>query len=215
MDGFDGLTSETMPEKGVVRFPVAELFHTLQGEGANAGTAAVFVRLGGCSNGCPWCDSEEAQTTRNCKWMTAGEIAESVAAFGARTAVITGGEPLLRCLDGLTAALRECGVKVFLETSGSAPLSGRFDWICLSPKRFAPPLEELFGAADELKVVVCDERDFDYAEECARKVRSECRLFLQPEWGGRSRTVPATVDYVKSHPQWRLSLQTHKFIDIP
>lgn len=198
-----------------MRYPVVEIFYTLQGEGVQAGRAAAFVRLAGCGNGCPWCDTAEAQNPASGRPMTAGEIAGSVVAAGARTAVITGGEPLLHDLGELALTLHERGVAVFLETSGTAPLSGEFDWICLSPKRFAPPVEELFAEADELKVVVAEERDLEYAGACAAKVDEHCSLCLQPEWNNRGRMIPAVVDFIKSHPEWRLSLQTHKYIEIP
>ena len=198
-----------------MRYPVAEIFHSLQGEGANAGRAAAFIRLGGCDNGCPWCDSKWAQTTRDCRWMSAAEIAGSVVEMGACTAVVTGGEPLLRDLESLTGELHRCNVTILLETSGTRPLSGEFDWICLSPKPFAPALDEVFRAADELKVVVGGEEDLRFAEECASKCGEGCRLNMQPEWNNRGEVIPLIVDYIKRHPQWRLSLQTHKFIDIP
>lgn len=197
------------------RYPVVEIFHTLQGEGVQTGRAAVFVRLAGCGNGCPWCDTAGAQDPAAGVPMSSREIAGKVAAFGARTVIVTGGEPLLHNLDSLTRTLHDAGVEVLLETSGTYPLSGEFDWICLSPKRFAPPVESIFAAADELKVVVSDERDLEYAEECAAKVSGKCRLCLQPEWNGLRETVPVVVEYVKGNPGWRLSLQTHKFINIP
>lgn len=197
------------------QYPVTEIFYTLQGEGVQTGRAAAFIRLAGCRNGCPWCDTAGAQNPENGSPMTAAEIAARVAALGARTAVVTGGEPLLHDLKALTTALHAEHTKVWLETSGTEPLSGDFDWICLSPKRFAAPVKEIFAAADELKAVIACERDLEYAVECAAKVGDGCRLCMQPEWNGRSRTVPAVVEFIKAHPEWRLSLQTHKFIDIP
>ena len=202
-------------EKGIIRYPLAEEFYTLQGEGFHTGKAAAFVRLGGCGNGCPWCDTKEAQTTDNCRWLTAGEIAETVVNEGAQTAIITGGEPLQWRLDALTEALHRHNIRVFLETSGTHPSSGEFDWVCLSPKPFAPPVEELFAKADELKVVITGDEDLRYAEECAQKVGDKCLLYLQPEWSRRGEIIPKVVEYIKGHPEWKLSLQTHKFIDIP
>lgn len=215
MAGQADRASATMPDQTCARYPVAELFCTLQGEGANAGTAATFIRLGGCGNGCPWCDSPEAQTTRGCRWMTAAEIAAEADAHGVATAVITGGEPLLHDLTQLTRELHDNNIRTLLETSGTHPLSGTFDWICLSPKSFAPPVDELFAAADELKVVIADRSGFDYAEQCAARTTAKCRLYLQPEWNSREKVTPEIVDYIKRHTAWRLSLQTHKFIDIP
>lgn len=208
-------TSAAVSEDGVMRYPLFEMFSTLQGEGFHAGRAAIFVRLGGCDVLCPWCDTAEAQTTGNCEWLAADEIAARASGAGITTAIITGGEPLLWNMDSLTQALHNCGMSVFLETSGTHELSGEFDWVCLSPKRFAPPLEEAFASASELKVVAGSEADLEYAAECASKVGDECRLSLQPEWNRRSSAVPMIVEYIKRHPEWRLSLQMHKFIDIP
>ena len=203
------------PDDGVVRYPLFETFVSLQGEGFHTGTAAVFIRLGGCDNGCPWCDTAAAQTTRDCRWLTAGEIVETAAGAGVPTAIITGGEPLLHDLGPLTRALHEAGMQTFLETSGTHALSGDFDWICLSPKRFAPPTEEVLAAADELKAVIAGPDDFGFAEECAARVSADCRLSLQPEWNGRREVLPMIVGYITKHPAWRLSLQTHKLIEIP
>lgn len=208
-------SSLPVSDESGVRYPVAELFCTLQGEGAHTGRAAVFVRTGGCDVGCPWCDSPSAQTTRGCRMMTAEEIVNEVAGFRADMTVITGGEPLIHDLTPLTAELERAGRYVALETSGTHRLSGRFDWICVSPKRFARPSEGMLSAASELKVVISGEEDFAFAEECAAECVPGCRLSLQPEWGVRERVTPAIIAYIKEHPQWRLSLQTHKFIDIP
>lgn len=207
--------SVTVPDEGVVRYPVAEIFHTLQGEGTNTGIAAAFVRLGGCDVGCPWCDTPQAQSARGCRRMSGAEIAAEVAALGAVTAVITGGEPLMHNLREVTLALHGKGVRTLLETSGTHPLSGDFDWVCLSPKPFAEPVDEIFGQADELKVVIASQEDFAFAERCAAKTGVKCRRLLQPEWSGREALLPMIVEYVKLHPEWRLSLQMHKLIDIP
>ena len=210
-----GKVSSAVPAEGIVRFPLAEEFCTLQGEGFQTGTAAAFIRLGGCPNGCPWCDTEAAQTTDNCRWLTATEIAAMAAAHKTRTAVVTGGEPLIRNLDMLTEELHKAGMRVFLETSGTHPLSGDFDWICLSPKPFAPPAEPIFAKADEIKVVIGSRTDLQYAEQCASKAGSRCKLYLQPEWNTRRSSIPLIVEYIKQHPEWKLSLQMHKYIDIP
>jgi organic radical activating enzyme len=187
---------------------VAEEFYSLQGEGRHTGMAAYFVRLAGCDVGCPWCDSREA-------WgggrpVDEAAVAARAAASGARAAVVTGGEPLMQNLDKLTAALHAHGLAAHLETSGTHPLSGNFDWICLSPKRHRPPL---FFDADELKIVVATRDDLAWAEECAARAAEGCRLYLQPEWG--SSAVPVIVEYILQNPRWRLSLQTHKYLNIP
>ena len=195
--------------------PVTEHFYTVQGEGANTGKAAYFVRLAGCNVRCSWCDSRNSWTEESAAKMTPEEILEVVRGAGAENVVITGGEPLMHDLDCLCRILKEAGMKVFLETSGSSPKSGSFDWICLSPKRNRLPLEENYHAADELKVVVGSDADFEWAEMNASKVGPVCRLFLQPEWNSLETALPMIVDYVKRNPKWQISLQTHKFMNIP
>ena len=197
------------------KLPVAEHFYTIQGEGGNTGTAAYFIRLAGCDVGCPWCDAKESWVSHRHPLVEVDTLVGYVKSTPARAVVITGGEPLMHPLDNLTEALSAAGLAVFLETSGTHPFSGRFDWVCLSPKEHKPPLDEAISRADELKVVICKEDDFARAEECARRVGSQTRLFLQPEWSVRHSVTPLVVDYVKAHPQWRIGLQTHKFINIP
>lgn len=195
--------------------PLAEDFYTVQGEGFHTGRAAYFIRLGGCDVGCAWCDAKYAWNPALFAPQPVEAVVARIEACGARTAVITGGEPLLYPLDCLTRRLSERGVEVLLETSGSHPFSGRFDWVCLSPKRKRPPLDEAFDRADELKVVVEHPDDFEWAETNAARVGTGCRLFLQPEWSVAERIMPAVVEYVKAHPRWRISLQTHKYMNIP
>ncbi len=197
------------------KLPVVEHFYTIQGEGANTGVAAYFIRLGGCDVGCPWCDAKAAWAGHSHPFVEVDAIVGYVKSTPARAVVITGGEPLMHPLARLTEALSAAGLNIFLETSGTHSFSGTFDWVCLSPKRHKPPLEEAFSRADELKVVIGDLDDISWAEECARRVDSQTRLFLQPEWSVRHNVTPLIVDYVKNHPQWRVSLQTHKFMDIP
>lgn len=197
------------------RLPLAEDFYTVQGEGFHAGKPAYFIRLGGCDVGCAWCDAKYTWNPRLFAPTPVSEVVERVAACGARSVVVTGGEPLLYPLGPLTGALAERGVAVFLETSGSHPFSGRFDWVCLSPKRRRPPLAEAFARADELKVIVECEADFEWAEQNAARAGERCRLYLQPEWSVAERMMPAIVEYVKARPQWNISIQTHKYMHIP
>ncbi|RYD86750.1 MAG: 7-carboxy-7-deazaguanine synthase QueE, partial [Sphingobacteriales bacterium] len=183
-----------------------EHFYTLQGEGVYQGRAAYFVRLGGCDVGCVWCDVKESWDASVHPHKTVSEIATLVTAAAAPIAVITGGEPLLHNLDELTAALRNAGVRTHMETSGSSPLSGHWDWITLSPKKFKAPLPEVLPHADELKVVVFNKSDFAWAEQWAALVKPGCRLFLQPEWDKAAQVLPLIIDYIKAHPQWGLSV---------
>ena len=209
------LTADIASLDGGSLLPVAEDFYTVQGEGFHAGRPAYFVRLGGCDVGCEWCDAKYAWNPRLFPPVGIDEIAGRVVASGAQTVGVTGGEPLLYPLEPLTAALKRSGVRIFLETSGSHPFSGSFDWVCLSPKRRRPPLDEAFARAHELKVVVGCEEDFAWAEQNAARVGEGCRLFLQPEWSAAERMMPVIVDYAKAHPRWCISLQTHKYMRIP
>lgn len=195
--------------------PLMEHFLTLQGEGFYAGTAAYFLRLGGCDVGCVWCDVKESWDAAKHPMTEVSEMTKVARSSGAKIAVVTGGEPLLHSLDELTASIKNAGIKAHLETSGSSPLSGSWDWITLSPKKFKAPLEESLKAANELKVVVYNESDFAWAEKHAAMVGPECLLFLQPEWDRRDKILPMLIEYIMHHPQWRLSLQTHKYLNIP
>ena len=197
------------------RLPLVEDFYTIQGEGFHSGKPAYFIRLGGCDVGCSWCDAKYTWNPLSHPLVDTDEIVERAASFEAQAIVITGGEPLLYPLDYLTQRLHEHGLEIFLETSGSHPLSGEFDWICLSPKRKQPPLAEAFAAASELKVIVETEEDLRWAEECAAKVGERCMLFMQPEWSRSEQMTPTIVEYVKAHPQWNISIQIHKFMHIP
>lgn len=197
------------------RLPLVEDFYTIQGEGFHSGKPAYFIRLGGCDVGCSWCDAKYTWNPLSHPLVPTDEIVERAASFEAQAIVITGGEPLLYPLDYLTERLHEHGLEIFLETSGSHPLSGEFDWICLSPKRKQPPLAEAFAAASELKVIIETEEDLRWAEECAAKVGEKCMLFMQPEWSRSEQMTPTIVEYVKAHPQWNISIQIHKFMHIP
>ncbi|HEV8080853.1 MAG TPA: 7-carboxy-7-deazaguanine synthase QueE [Chitinophagaceae bacterium] len=195
--------------------PVMEAFYTLQGEGYHQGKAAYFIRLGGCDVGCVWCDVKESWDANAHPLKTILKIVEDAKKYPARLAVITGGEPLLHDLAKLTNALHEAGFQTNIETSGSSALSGEWDWICLSPKKFKAPLPEVLQKADELKVVIFNSSDFKWAEKHAVLVSQNCKLYLQPEWDKASIVTPLIIDYIKSHPQWELSLQIHKYINVP
>lgn len=197
------------------RLPLVEDFYTIQGEGYHAGKPAYFIRLGGCDVGCSWCDAKYTWNPRLYPPTDVEAVVERALACAARAIVITGGEPLIYPLGKLTSSLREKGLTIFLETSGTHPFSGCFDWVCLSPKRKQPPLEEAFDRADELKVIVEEEADLEWAERNARKVGRNCMLYLQPEWSVRERILPLLVEYAKAHPQWNISIQTHKYMHIP
>jgi 7-carboxy-7-deazaguanine synthase len=195
--------------------PVMEHFYTIQGEGFYQGKAAYFVRLGGCDVGCVWCDVKESWDEEKHPLKSIEEIVQPIIEAKANLAVITGGEPLLHNLHILTKALRDNNIQTNIETSGSSPLSGSWDWICVSPKKFKAPLDEVVAKADELKVVIFHKSDFDWAEQYAAKCKPGCKLFLQPEWDKSSQMLPLIIEYVKVHPQWEISLQVHKYMNIP
>ena len=201
--------------EGGRKLPLVEDFYTIQGEGFHAGKPAYFIRLGGCDVGCRWCDAKYTWNARRYPPVDVQVVIDRALACPAQAIVITGGEPLIYPLDILTRTLRARGLEIFLETSGSHPFSGVFDWVCLSPKRKQPPLEEAYGRADELKVIVESEADFVWAEEHAARVGRRCRLYLQPEWSVSEQVMPLIVEYVKAHPQWNISIQTHKYMHIP
>lgn len=198
-----------------IELPVMEAFYTLQGEGAHQGRAAYFIRLGGCDVGCVWCDVKDSWDVTKHPIITIDEIVAKAISYPGRLAVITGGEPLMHQLDALTNALHAAGFETNIETSGSSPLSGHWDWICLSPKKFKAPLDEVIVKAHELKVVVFNKHDFEWAEKYAALVNTGCKLYLQPEWDKAAEMTPLILDYIQSNPQWRLSLQVHKYLNIP
>lgn len=192
-----------------------EQFYTIQGEGYNTGRAAYFVRLGGCDVGCVWCDVKESWDVDAHPRLAVAGIVEAVTAHPGRNVVVTGGEPLMHDLGPLTQALHAAGCQTWIETSGAYPLSGEWDWICVSPKKFKAPLPGVLAAAHELKIIVYNKSDFAWAEQHAAQVGPSCRLYLQPEWSKAPQMMPLIVDYVKENPRWQVSLQTHKFLDIP
>lgn len=197
------------------KLPLVEDFYTLQGEGFHTGRAACFIRLGGCDVGCSWCDAKETWNPRLHPPVHVDDIVARVLEHPARAVVVTGGEPLMYPLEYLCNRLHSRGVEIFLETSGSYPFSGSFDWVCLSPKKKQPPLTGAYRMADELKVIIETEDDLAWAEECAAKATTGCMLFLQPEWSRRDAIMPVIVEYIKAHPRWRMSLQSHKYMRIP
>lgn len=195
--------------------PVMECFPTLQGEGAFTGQAAFFIRLAGCDVGCTWCDVKESWDASRHPVRSVESLVEEASRYPARIAVVTGGEPLLHDLHPLTTALRKAGFRTHIETSGSSPLSGEWHHICFSPKKFKAPVEGFHQLADELKVVVYNKHDLQWAEGHARLTRPACALYLQPEWSKRETMMPLIVSHVMAHPRWRASLQAHKYMDIP
>ncbi|MEL6559721.1 MAG: 7-carboxy-7-deazaguanine synthase QueE [Bacteroidota bacterium] len=197
------------------KLPVMERFYTLQGEGAYQGMAAYFVRLGGCDVGCHWCDVKESWDKNAHPEVSIDQLVEGAQKYNSSLIVVTGGEPLMHNCDGLTNAFSENGFQLNVETSGTHPLTGKWDWICFSPKKFKKPLPEYYESADELKVVVFNQSDFKWAEEHASKLTADCQLYLQPEWSVREKMTPRIIEYIKSNPKWRLSLQSHKYVNIP
>ncbi len=198
-----------------LELPLMEDFYTIQGEGFYTGVAAYFIRIGGCDVGCHWCDVKESWEAANHPVTSVEEMVANVKKSQAKIVVITGGEPLTWNMDFLTKRLKEEGFRIHIETSGAYPFSGTWDWVCLSPKKTKLPVEETYKKADELKIIIYNQHDFQFAEEQAQKVQKDCVLFLQAEWGKRDKMSPLIVDYVMNNPKWRISVQTHKYLDIP
>ena len=194
--------------------PLMEEFYTIQGEGYHTGKAAYFIRVGGCDVGCHWCDVKESWNAELHPPTLANTIVDHAKKYS-DTVVITGGEPLMWSMDYLTKKLQQHGIKTHIETSGAYSFSGSWDWFCLSPKKTKLPLEEVYKEADELKIIIFNKSDFKFAEEQAAKVGSNCELFLQPEWSKKEKMTELIVDYVMKNPKWKISLQTHKYLNIP
>lgn len=194
--------------------PLMEAFYTIQGEGAHTGKAAYFIRIGGCDVGCHWCDVKESWNAKSHPPTLTESIVLDASKY-AKTVVVTGGEPSMWQLDNLCELLQEKGIQTHVETSGSYELSGKWDWICLSPKKTKLPTESIYPKANELKMIIHNKNDFKFAEEQAAKVGDSCELFLQPEWSKREKMIPLIVDYVMQNPKWKVSLQTHKYLNIP
>lgn len=198
-----------------VQYPVMEHFYTLQGEGFYSGQAAYFIRLGGCDVGCVWCDVKESWDADAHPKMSVETMRELVELHPGKIVVVTGGEPSMHDLAPITNVLQTAGMRTHIETSASSPLTGNWDWVTLSPKKFKAPLAENMHLADELKIIVFNKSDFAWAEEFAAQVKPECKLYLQPEWDKRDAMTPLIIDYIRENPKWQLSLQTHKYINIP
>jgi 7-carboxy-7-deazaguanine synthase len=201
--------------KGGKMLPIVEDFYTIQGEGFHMGKAAYFVRVGGCDIGCSWCDTKLSWNPAIHELNEVDKIIERIRQHNALVTVVTGGEPLIYPMGYLTDQLHEFKIEAYIETSGAYKLSGDWDWICLSPKKNSPPKENIFKMAHELKVIIQDVNDIEWAENNASRVNSSCMLFLQPEWSNHEQITPVLVDYVKENKRWRISLQAHKFMKIP
>ena len=198
----------------VQSLPLMESFYTIQGEGAFTGHAAYFIRLGGCDVGCVWCDVKESWDAGKHALRSIVDMTEEASNSGSKIVVITGGEPAMHDLTDLTTSLKSAGLRMHIETSGAHPLTGDWDWVCLSPKKFKQPLPEVYSKADELKIVVYNRTDLEWAVAEAAKVRPGCKYFLQPEWSREKEMLPLIIDFVKQHPAWQISLQTHKYIGV-
>jgi organic radical activating enzyme len=212
---FEDTIARDINHKNICRLPVMEHFYTLQGEGFHQGKAAYFIRLGGCDVGCVWCDVKESWDAEKHPLFEIEDLILNVKKTPAEIVVITGGEPLMHDLTALTKELNNKGYKTHLETSGAYPLTGSWDWICLSPKKFKAPLPEILTKASELKVVVYNKSDLNWAEKHAAQVSSQCKLYLQPEWSKSAQMTPVIIDHIKANPKWELSLQIHKYINVP
>src|SRR5258705_797757 len=201
--------------KETIHLPVMEHFYTLQGEGFHQGKAAYFIRLGGCDVGCVWCDVKDSWDAEKHPLYDVRSLKSEVGKTPAEIVVVTGGEPLMHNLDELTKELKAAGLKTHIETSGAYPLSGKWDWICVSPKKFKSPLPEILPLALELKIVVFNRSDLSWAERYAALISPACKLYLQPEWDNAAEMTPLIINYIKLNPQWELSLQIHKYINVP
>jgi organic radical activating enzyme len=197
------------------QLPVMEHFFTLQGEGYHSGRAAYFIRLAGCDVGCVWCDVKESWTISPEQYLTIDQLLEALSNAAADFVVITGGEPTMHDLTDLTSVLKENGFEIAIETAGVHPLKGHIDWYCFSPKKFKAPIDEAYSKANELKIVIAHPSDFEWAETHAQKVEPNCKLYLQTEWEKQDRLLPLIIDYIKRNKKWKISLQSHKYMQIP
>ncbi|MEY4351424.1 MAG: hypothetical protein RL078_1501 [Bacteroidota bacterium] len=197
------------------KLPVMEHFFTLQGEGYHSGRAAYFIRLAGCDVGCVWCDVKESWTISPSQYLTLDQLLEALSEAATDFVVITGGEPTMHDLTDLTSVLNKNGFEIAIETAGVHPLKGHIDWYCFSPKKFKAPIDEAYSKANELKIVIAHPSDFEWAETHAQKVGPNCKLYLQTEWEKQERLLPLIIDYIKRNKKWRISLQSHKYMQIP
>ena len=204
-----------MEKVSLQALPLMEDFYTIQGEGAYQGHAAYFIRLAGCDVGCVWCDVKDSWEAETYPKVSVKEMAKRAKASGGEIAVVTGGEPAMYELSDLASELKQAGLRTHLESSGAYPLTGKWDWVCFSPKKFKPPHPSFPQMANELKVVIYNKSDFSWAEEFAGRVNPACQLFLQPEWSREKEVLPLIIDYVKANPAWKISLQVHKYMNIP
>jgi 7-carboxy-7-deazaguanine synthase len=209
------MTNVVKENIGTQVLPLMEDFYTIQGEGFYQGHAAYFIRLGGCDVGCVWCDVKESWDASVHPLVSIHEITQKAKQSGTEIAVITGGEPAMYDLKALTQSLKKAGLKTNIETSGAYPLTGTWDWVCFSPKKFKAPHQSIYDQANELKIIVYNKSDFEWAEQFAKVVNKNCELFLQPEWSREKEMLPLIIDYVKTHPKWKVSLQIHKYMNIP
>lgn len=206
---------EVKTKEARTTWPVMESFYTIQGEGHYTGRPAYFIRTGGCDVGCVWCDVKESWEAGKHPETTLEDLILEVEKSKADLVVLTGGEPAMYDLSSLVNQLHDLGNEVAIETSGCYPLRGNVDWYCFSPKKFKAPVNEAYERAHELKVVIFHKSDFAWAEEHASKVNPSCKLYLQPEWSKQAQNLPLIIDYVKDNPKWNISLQTHKYMNIP
>ena len=207
-------TEEKLVAEGLM-LPLMEAFYTIQGEGYHSGKSAFFLRIGGCDVGCHWCDVKESWNADLHPPTEIYKMIDQILAYPAKTVVITGGEPLMWNMQPLTDSLHKKGMSIHIETSGAYPLSGDFDWICLSPKKNNPPKQAIIPKANELKVIIHNRNDFKWAEQFVSQCSSDCKLYLQPEWSKAKEMMPEIVDYVMNNPKWNISLQSHKYMNIP
>ena len=205
---------DSLFEKGL-KLPLVEAFYTLQGEGFHTGKAAYFIRIGGCDVGCSWCDTKFSWNPDLHPLVEIGAIVNGAVESGAKSVVVTGGEPLSYPLEPLCRLFKKAGLETFLETSGAYELAGFWDWVCLSPKKTVLPCKGIHARADELKMIIHNREDFEWAEKHAKMARKECKLYLQPEWSKTKEMIPEIIDYIKGNQQWAISLQAHKYIGIP
>ena len=195
-------------------FPVMESFYSIQGEGTHSGKPSYFIRLAGCDVNCDWCDVKDSWDIDSSQYKSIDEITDEIKKFSTDLVIITGGEPLMHNLTDLTSALKKLGKKIHIETSGTHPVSGYFDWICFSPKKFKKPLDDFFKMSNELKIIISKDSDFRWAEYLLRQIKNKPELILQAEWSKSEIINPKILDYIKLNPKWRISLQTHKYLHV-